>query len=276
MTYIYAPNLVDLLEVRQTTGTNNDLLAKYAYNSQHLPLRVWDAAGQLTTNSYNARGQVLTTTNPKNETTTFNYDTNGYLLSIDGPLTGTNDTTSFTYDAVGRIQTTTAPDGYTLAYAHDNLDRLTNVTYPDTTFEAFTYDRLDRVKSRDRMGREILYTYDAFRHLTSVRDPLNRITRFEFCGCGAMSGLVDPMGRRTSWDYDIQGRVTAKNYVDGSRILYTYESTSRLKSVQDEKGQPDKAFMTIIPTAAAAACHTPSLKSPRRRSPSPTTRTTTG
>ena len=238
VTYVYSTNLVDLLEVRQTTGANNDLVAKFAYNSQHLPLRTWDAAGQLTTNSYNARGQLLTTTNPGNETTTLTYDTNGYLLSMDGPLPGTNDTTTLTYDAVGRVQTTTGPDGYTLAYGYDNLDRLTNITYPDATFEGFTYEKLDRVKSRDRMGRETLYTYDSFRHLTSVQDPLNRVTRFDYCGCGAMSGLVDPMGRRTSWDYDIQGRMTAKNWVDGSRIVYSYENTTRrLKWIQDEKGQ---------------------------------------
>jgi len=238
LTYVYSTNMVDLLEVRQTTGTHNDLIAKFVYNSRHLPLRTWDAAGQLTTNSFNARGQLLATTNPKNETTTLNYDNNGYLLSIDGPLPGTNDTTSFTYDIVGRVQSITGPDGYKLAYGYDNLDRLTNIAYPDGTCQAFAYQRLDRVKSRDRMGRETLYGYDAFRHLTSVQDPLNRMTRFEYCGCGAMAGLVDPMGRRTSWDYDIQGRKIAKNYVDGSRILYTYENTtSRVKSVQDEKGQ---------------------------------------
>src|SRR5438034_231221 len=100
----------------------------------------------MTTNTYNARGQLLTTTNPRNETTTFNYDTNGYLLSADGPLPGTNDTVSFTYDAAGRIRTVTDPDAYTIIAGYDNLDRVTNVTYPDGTFVAFTYDKLDRVK----------------------------------------------------------------------------------------------------------------------------------
>src|SRR5208283_1681840 len=57
MTYLYATNLVDLLEVRQTTGANNDLVAKYIYNSQHLPTAVFDAAGQMTTNTYHSRGQ---------------------------------------------------------------------------------------------------------------------------------------------------------------------------------------------------------------------------
>ncbi len=238
MTYLYSTNGVDLLQVRQTTGTNNDLLAQYAYNSQHLPVAVYDAAGQLTTNTYNARGQLLTTTDPKGETTTFAYDTNGYLLSVDGPLPGPSDTFSFTYDSAGRVWTATDPDGYTITNSYDNLDRLTNVTYPDGTFAAFTYNKLDLVTVRDRLGRETFSTYDALRRLTSVQDPLNRVVQFQYCDCGALSALIDPMGRPTRWDYDLEGRVTSKQYVDGSRALYTYENTtSRLKTVEDETGQ---------------------------------------
>ena len=95
MSYVYAPNLLDLLEVRQTTGMNNDLIARYTYNSQHLPTAVFDAAGQMTTNTYNARGQLLSTTDPKGQTTTMAYDANGYRLTIVGPLGPATDTVSF-------------------------------------------------------------------------------------------------------------------------------------------------------------------------------------
>src|SRR5262249_39757298 len=105
--YIYSTNGIDLLEVRQTRGSNNEFLAKTTYNAQHRPLTLTDAAGQTTTNTYNARGQLLTSSNPKGETTTYNYNTNGYLLSVDGPLSGTNDTVSVTYDAFGRTRTKT-------------------------------------------------------------------------------------------------------------------------------------------------------------------------
>src|SRR5262249_816136 len=44
-TYTYAPNEVDLLEVRQVRGAISDRLALYTYNAQHLPLTVTDAAG---------------------------------------------------------------------------------------------------------------------------------------------------------------------------------------------------------------------------------------
>jgi RHS repeat-associated protein len=238
MAYVYSTNNVDLLEIRQTSGTNNDLIGRFAYDAQHRPLLVTDAAGQTTTNTYNARGQLLTTSNPLGQTRTFEYDANGYLLAIDGPLPSTNDTTRFTYDAVGRIRTLIDMDGYTLIYDYDNLDRLTRITYPDGTYEGYTYDRLDRAVMRDRMGRETRHAYNPIRQVVQTVDPLNRTNRFDYCDCGALSALTDAMGRTTRWHYDVQGRLTAKEYVDGSRISYAYESTTgRPNSVTDEKGQ---------------------------------------
>jgi RHS repeat-associated protein len=238
MSYVYSSNLVDLLEMRQTTGTNNELIGKFLYNTQHLVTAALDAAGQLTTNTYNARGQILTTTNPRGETRTYSYDTNGYLLSVDGPLPGSADSLAFTYDAVGRLQTARDTDGYTVTNYYDNLDRLTNVIHPDGTFSSFTYDKLDCVADQDRLGRVTRFTYDALRRQTSVQDPLNRIVQYEYCNCGLLSALIDPLGRRTTFTYDLQGRLTTKTYADGSTLSYTYEdTTSRLKSICDERGQ---------------------------------------
>ncbi|MFH1009024.1 MAG: hypothetical protein V1800_16240, partial [Candidatus Latescibacterota bacterium] len=52
--YIYSADGLDLLEVRQTTGGTNDLLAQYTYNARHQPLTVKDAAGQTTSFTYNS------------------------------------------------------------------------------------------------------------------------------------------------------------------------------------------------------------------------------
>jgi RHS repeat-associated protein len=238
MTFVYSSNLVDLLEIRQTTGTNDELVARFNYDTRHLVTASWDAAGGLTTNTYNARGQLLTTTNPKGETTTFTHDANGRLLSLDGPLPGSSDQATFTYDAVGRVRTVTSPDGYAVTNSYDDLDRLTNVAYPDGTFTAVTFDKLDAVMTQDRLGRQTHYTYDALRRLTVAEDPLHRVVHYDYCNCGNLTALIDALGRPTRWDYDLEGRVTTKRYVDGSEVHYTYENTtSRLKSVRDEKGQ---------------------------------------
>ena len=46
------------------------------------------------------------------------------------------------------------------------------------------------------------------------------------------------MGRTTTWHKDVQGRLTSKQYGDGSEVRYFYENaTSRLRQVIDEKLQ---------------------------------------
>lgn len=76
------------------------------------------------------------------------------------------------------------------------------------------------------------------RQLTKKTDPLGRVTLAEWCTCGAMKSLTDPMGRTTSWSTDVQGRRIAKQYGDGSQVNYVYENTSsRLRQVIDEKQQ---------------------------------------
>lgn len=236
--YIYATNEIDLLEVRQTRGTNNEVTSVMTYDSQHRPLTITDAAGQTTVNTYNSRGQLLTTTNPKGEITTFNYNPNGYLLSVDGPLPGNSDVLTFTYDAYGRPRTRTDESGYTLTFDYDAMDRLTRVTYPDTTFDQYTYQRLDLISVLDSAGRLTSYEYDNMRQLRKQTDPLNRVTRFEWCACGSLSSLTDPLGRMTQWRTDVQGRPVSKQASDGSKTTYFYEnSTSRLRQVLDELNQ---------------------------------------
>jgi RHS repeat-associated protein len=234
----YAPNSIDLLEVRQTRGGNNELLWQRTYNAQHLPLTEKDAAGQTTTYTYNARGQVLTMKNAKNETTTYTYDANGYWMSVDGPLPGPGDTETLTYDGFGRFHTTTDVSGYTLTFDYDPLDRLTKTTYPDSTFEQFTYTFLDLVQIRDRAGRLTTFEYSPIRQMSKRTDALNRATLFEWCKCGGLKTLTEPTGRTTTWRNDVQGRITSKNYSDGSKVSYVYENTtSRLRERTDEKLQ---------------------------------------
>jgi RHS repeat-associated protein len=238
LTYIYATNGIDLLETRQTRLGKNELLSKMTYNLQHQPLTQTDAAGQTTTATYNTRGQPLTTSNPKGETTTNSYDANGYLTAVDGPLPGTIDKITATYDGFGLVQSKTDVSGYTVTFIHDAMDRITKITHPDSTYEQITFDKLNPVVVRDRAGRQTLMEYNSIQQMTKRTDFLGRATLFQWCSCGDLSSLTDPMGRTTSWNKDVQGRVTTKQYGDGSQIQYFYENnTSRLRQVIDEKQQ---------------------------------------
>ena len=167
--------------------------------------------------------------------TTYNYDTNGFLTSIDGPVAGA--TTSFTYDAFGRTRTTTDSTGYTTTMSYDALDRVVKVAHPDGTFEQMEYEKLDMVGRRDRLGRWTRTLYDPMRRAISVKDPNNGVTTYQWCACGTMDALIDANGNKTSWEYDLQGRVMKEIRADGKVTSYSYEpTTSRLKTRTDRRG----------------------------------------
>jgi RHS repeat-associated protein len=232
----YAANQIDLLNVRQTTGTNNELLASFTYNSQHLPLTATDASGQVTKFSWNAYGQITGITNALNEVTTFSYSTNGLLLTVVGP---TNTAiTSFGYDAFDRVNAVTNADGYYVRTSYDAFDRPVTNTFPDGSSETVTYQYLDPSTYTDRAGKVTQFLYDSLRHLTRTTEATNWNTYIGWCDCGGISSITDPLGRVTSWTHDIQGRITAKQYPDASGVRYTYEkNTSRIASFTNERGQ---------------------------------------
>jgi YD repeat-containing protein len=258
---------IDLLQIKQKNGSNYDLLASFTYSSQHLPLTVTDAAGKTTTFTYNSEGQVLTVETParsgitENRTTTYSYDSDGYLQGVTGPATGA--TSEFTYDSYGRVDTTTDSEGYVLAFDYDALDRPTKVTYPDTTFEEVVYNRLDAEKTRDRLGRWTHTLHDALGRPVASRDPAGRTTALQWCSCGSLDKLVDARGNATSWERDVEGRVTKEIRADNSTREYTYETTtSRLKKVKD--GKRRKRSTRISWTTDSSRCPIPVRRSRHR------------
>ena len=264
MSYVYDTNNIDLLEIRQTTGSANELVRKFVYNALHEPLTDTDAAGQVTTSTYNTYGQVLTRENAKHEITTFGYGDGsaghpiGYLTSITSPpFNSISAVTSLSYDSANRVRTVTDSDNYTVTTDYDNLDRPTQVTYPDGTTEQYQYSQdfgqgvvtiLDLTKSKDRRGLWTTRHYNANRQMDSITDPLNRTTQFGWCSCGQLATISDPKTppQITTFNRDLQGRVYQKVFFDNTTINYLYDgqsaantigASSRLKSATDAKNQ---------------------------------------
>ncbi len=243
-TYVYDPNDIDMIEVRQTnpgSAGGYDVLAHYVYNDKHEPIDITDASGQHTALAFFPNGQIQTATNAKNETWTFAY-TGGYFQSLTGPVAGA--TTTFTYDGYGRPRDITNADNYKITLDYDSLDRLTRVTYPNLDasghhpYEELTYDRMHPAKYRDLLGRISQLTVDAMRRPLAVRDPLGRVTNLVWCTCGALDQIVDGNGNATKWTRDLQGRVTREVRADGTHIDIAYDATtSRVNHVTDAKGQ---------------------------------------
>ena len=230
-------NQIDLAAISQTTAYGvQQAIAQFIYNTQHRPTFYTDAAGQTTTYTYNATGQLTSVTNPLGQKTSYQYNPTGDLTTV---INANNATAaSFTYDAYDRVRTYTDSEGWTATYDYDAADRITRITYPDGTARIYVYNRLDLVGFQDRQFRKWTYTYDANRRLTSIIDPIGDQTRFGYAPNNEMTSLTDSKTNVTAWTYDVEGRLTQKTYPDITKLTYTYEgATSRLKSGLDALGQ---------------------------------------
>lgn len=239
--YSYDTNNIDLLEKRETRGTDNFLMGHWEYNDSSSPHRVTlysDGSNQQTHYSYNALKELETRTDANGATSTISYDSSGYLQQIDGPLAGTDDVTNFTLYGFGPIHTVTDSEGYQLTFDYDDLNRLVKTTYPDGTSETSIYDKLDAILQSDRLGRWTQSDYDSMDRLVSTTDPLGRKTKYGWCVCGGLASVTDPLGQTTSWARDLEGRVSGKTYADGTSTSYAYDVISgRLASKTDAAGQ---------------------------------------
>lgn len=244
----YASNLQDVTEVRQVASVSVEhVLGSITYHANRLPHVIKDAADKSTTLTYNARGQISTVTdNVLNRTTTYNYDLSyGYLDNIDGHLAGDVDLTDVRFDSKGRMDQVISPDGSQVTSTFDDFDRITQQTYLDGTFESFTYDRLDLKETTDRLGRKTKYTVNPLQEVTSVTDPQNLTTLYEWCFCGALQQLIDSKGQITKWQYDEGGRQTRKIYNNGKIDVFNYDPvTGQLASTTNKLTESGAPFNT--------------------------------
>jgi len=237
-TYEYASNGIDLLRVKQRTASGDEVQQEFTWNTQHLPLTIKDASGQVTSLTYNAAGKLLTLRNPLGEIASYQYDASGRLiteLNAQGKVQN-----KYTYDSYDRLATKTDSEGYALKYSYDVLNRLVKTVYPDGTTREATWDKFDLASTKDRNGKVTRYTYDATRKLTAVTDPLNRTVQYGYQSNGLLSSLTDQKGNVTTWERDIQGRMVAKVYPDGTRSTQSYDSAGRLTELTDALGQIER------------------------------------
>ena len=151
--FSYDSNNIDLLEKRETKGTDNYLIGHWEYNSQHEPNIYIDGSSQQTHFYYSAVGELTSVVDADSKTTTLSYNGDYYLQTIDGPLSGSDDVTTFSWDAAGRVSSKIDSLGYELDFDYDDMDRLVSTTFPDATTSTTTWFRLDPVVTQDRQGR---------------------------------------------------------------------------------------------------------------------------
>ncbi len=252
VTYHYDPTTGDLDSVVDVTGQtwtyqySNHLMTRVAApgnvtveRTEYYPDgRAWkqfDGEDNLLLElTYNA-DDTTTVTDAFGKTQTLTYDVRGTMTSDSNQL---GETTGKAYDYNFRPKKiTNANEHSTLLTWGNNGNNLTNVV--------------------DAAGNQIRIDYDALNNPTSVVDPLNHLTTFEYDGKlltssidalngettytytpeGFLASVTDPLGNTTSFTYDSHGQRTSMRDSQGNTWEYTYDSLGRLVDTTDPLGR---------------------------------------
>jgi len=248
----YDPVLHRPLTITDPNGNTNTL----AYDAKGNLIRSTNALGQSATFSYNAQGRLLTATDSLGRVMTTSYD--GADLSSVTDALGRQ--TQYVTDAAGRVVATVDPLGNRSIRDWDDRNRLLSITDPLGGITAFTYDGNGNVIGHsDARSRTTTYTYNALNQVLGVRDALSQDTKRLYEPGGELTRLVDRNGQLSSIIYDALGRPTrigmgateSNPAAFRSLIENTWDAANRLTQVVDKTcaeplNQPNCASVSSV------------------------------
>lgn len=221
--------------------------------------------------TYNARGQVITTTDPTGIVSQINYHaTYERVESVvaDYGVGRLNLTASFGYDSLGNVTSVTDPRGNVSSAQYDNLRRVTQTTAP-APFSYVTKFTFNENGSRTKVERQTsdpgnpwqtstaAYFIDDL--LSSVTSPSNEVSTFAYTNLRQLWKTTDPASRVVERTYDAVGRPST--IIDpaldtASTMLYT--DNGLMASIKDANNNTtsfdfdgfDRPNKTIYPDAS--------------------------
>ena len=170
-----------------------------------------------TTNTYNSKGLLTTSTNQKGNLTiteSMGYDALGRMVSHTSS-SGTNAT--YTY---GNRTTTTTDHGREYIKTYDAWGNVTESTDPVSSV-SYTYHSNGKPSSASSEGATVYMDYDAAGNQIRLEDPDAGICTYEYDALGRVIRQTDARGNETAYTYDAVGKLTARN-CGGVVTSYTY------------------------------------------------------
>ncbi|MDD2346206.1 MAG: toxin TcdB middle/N-terminal domain-containing protein, partial [Bacteroidales bacterium] len=125
---------------------------------------------------------------------------------------------------------------------YDILDRKTQTILPDNVTENISYDIQNDAYNKKQFQTTIVdfnqkstVIYTDFKgQKTSITDPLQNVTKFNYSPIGLMTESYDPENIQTKYFYDIAGRLTCRIHPDAGQTSYTYDKTGKVLSMKTQ------------------------------------------
>ena len=240
--YSYDTNKIDLLEARETQGSDYYLLGHWEYNSQHEPVKYIDGSAQETDYVYNSSGQLISVTDADSKTTTLQYTgtssatisgtvTNGNVLTItvhDAGLSGGQKSKSYTVTS-GNTLTDIASglvsaingdtDLQSIGVSASSAGAVVTLTSHSTNVTTYTQSTSGGATEVITLGA------NTYGYLTQINGPLagdEDVTTFQYDGYGRLYSVTDSEGYTLVYEYDALNRPTKTTYPDGTFEKTTY------------------------------------------------------
>jgi RHS repeat-associated protein len=246
----------------------------FAYSGANLTT-ITNALGHVTAlSSYDARGLPGAVTDPNGVVTNLAWDDRGRPTSatVVDPVGG-NAVTSLGYDAAGLLTSLTRPDGVSYTFEYDDAHRRTavidgndnrleyaldamggatavrrkNASGTQQFVHSAEFDELGRLlRDIGAAGQTWTYGYDLNGNVTSLADPLNKVTTLAFDQLDRLKQVTDAKGGVALFAYDARDNLTSATDQRGLATSYVLDGFDNVIQV----ASPD-AGVTVYQTDLA-------------------------
>lgn len=215
------------------------------YDDAHRLLMVEDPLNRQTKRSYDANGNVETTTDALNEITTMTYDERNLLTKVVQPFDGTRSiTTRYEYNEVGSLAKVISPrahdkgvDSLATKYVYDAVDQLTRIDLPYQGSEtpAYVYRRYDANGNLDRTTVPVETNPNSYSTEADLWNaiPQNMTTTVTHFDTGLPRTIDDHVNAVASYDYNARGQQTSRE-VAGKKEFWSYYDDGMLREHRDK------------------------------------------
>ncbi len=197
-----------------------------------------------TSNTYDAAGRVLVSTDVEGNQTKYEYDAAGRSLATTDAL---GNRTTYEYDVAGRQTKVTDALGRETKFEYDALGRRVKTIFADNTFTSVVYNTLgQKIRETDQSGISTEFEYDAMGRLAKVIKPqvddgngnmVNPEWSYSYNIYGNLARITDPKGRENTFTYDQYGRQLTRTLPMGQSESQEFNTLGQTVKKTDFKGQ---------------------------------------
>lgn len=241
---------LELTSLSQGVGTSAQATTTYTHDPSTLGTSSeTNPDGNTTQNSYDADGNLISTTDPLGRNPYYEYDNYGEVTFSSSPL---NEVSTYDYDANGNLDTAVDALGQQTGYAYADPAHpgaATTITDPDGDVTTLTYNAYGDVATKTvtvspGVTEKTSYTYDADGDLlcfaggvanaSSISCPATGsahvagTTSYTYDSAGEQTSTTSPTGSTTSESLDGDGNVASSTDAKGDTTTFTYNADNEL------------------------------------------------